>query len=84
MLTHPRFGGCGVWGSGVWANCAGSGRAAMLLVIFLGVVPGAPLPMAFQALELKPAVMTSAFPTTTTDIPGLAIYFSVAGPTLKP
>jgi Mg/Co/Ni transporter MgtE len=56
----------------------------MLLVIFLGVVPGAPLPMAFQALELKPAVMTSAFPTTTTDIPGLAIYFSVAGPTLKP
>ena len=52
--------------------------ATMLLVMFLGVVAGVLLPMMFQALKLDPAVMTSPFLTTTTDVLGLVIYFSVA------
>jgi magnesium transporter len=51
---------------------------ALFVVLMISVTVGTILPVLFSKLKLDPAMMTSPFLTTTVDIMGLLIYFSIA------
>jgi magnesium transporter len=65
-----------MWGNG--ADVAMVVASALLLVVIVGTIVGAMLPLLFQRLGFDPAVASSPFVASTVDVTGLVIYFSVA------
>ena len=50
----------------------------MVVVVFMANLVGAVLPIAVQAVNLDPAVVSAPLVTTLVDATGLIIYFTVA------
>jgi magnesium transporter len=70
------FGRVMLWGSG--SSVALVVAIALVLVVLLGTVVGAMLPLLFRRLGFDPAVASSPFVASTVDVTGLVIYFTVA------
>jgi magnesium transporter len=65
-----------MWGNG--SDVATVVSLALVLVVLVGTVVGAMLPLFFQRLGFDPAVASSPFVASTVDVTGLVIYFTVA------
>lgn len=65
-----------MWGNG--SNVAGVVAVSLVLVVLVGTVVGATLPILFQRLGFDPAVASAPFVASTVDVTGLVIYFTVA------
>jgi magnesium transporter len=65
-----------MWGNG--SDVAAVVSLALILVVLVGTVVGAMLPLFFQRLGFDPAVASSPFVASTVDVTGLVIYFTVA------
>ena len=52
--------------------------SALLIIVFLACIMGGMLPIVAAKLKIDPATISSPFITTTTDVVGLFIYFSLA------
>jgi magnesium transporter len=51
---------------------------SLVVVVVVGAVVGAMLPLVFQRLGFDPAVASSPFVASTVDVTGIVIYFSLA------
>jgi magnesium transporter len=51
---------------------------SLVVVVIVGAVVGAMLPLLFQRLGFDPAVASSPFVASTVDVTGIIIYFSLA------
>ena len=65
-----------MWHSG--AGLAGVVALSLVLVVLVGTVVGATLPILFQRLGFDPAVASAPFVASAVDVTGLVIYFNVA------
>ncbi len=51
----------------------------VMVVVLLGNVLGASLPLLFKRMGLDPAIMSNAFVASLVDVTGLVAYFTIAG-----
>jgi len=52
---------------------------SMFVAITVAATMGALIPMTFKKFNIDPAIASGPFVTTSNDITGLLIYFSLAG-----
>ena len=65
-----------MWGSGVGISLVVS--LSLVVVVLVGAVVGAMLPLFFRRLGFDPAVASSPFVASTVDVTGIVIYFTLA------
>lgn len=66
------------WMLGTGTAVAISVALAIVMVVLMGNLAGALLPLAARAVKLDPAIMSGPFITTIVDVFGLIVYFEIA------